>query len=57
VLDPRSAANKYGCPPQPAPAFAAFGSSTASTISAGAFAAADRLRARLVQAAAAEPAS
>lgn len=57
VLDPRSAANKYGCPPQPAPAFAAFGSSTASTISTGAFAAADRLRSRLGQAAAGEPAS
>lgn len=56
VLDPRSAANKYGCPPQPEPAFAAFGSSTASTISTGAFAAADRLRGRLVQAAADEPA-
>jgi hypothetical protein len=57
TLDPRSAANKYGCPPLPAPAFAAFGSSTASTISSGAFAAADELRARLDAAASLEPAA
>lgn len=56
AVDPRSALNKYGCPPLPAPAFAAFASSTASTISSGAFAAADRLRSRLVEAATDEPA-
>ena len=40
-------ANKYGCAPRPAPDLAAFGSSTASTISEAGFAAAERLRTRL----------
>ena len=40
-------ANKYGCSPRPAPEVAAFGSSTASTISETAFLAAERLRTRL----------
>jgi selenocysteine lyase/cysteine desulfurase len=57
ALDPKNAANKYGCPPFPAPTFAAFGSSTASTISTDAFAAAERLRVRLAGAATDEPAA
>lgn len=43
--------NKYGCAPFPDDAIAAFGSSTASSISANGFAAADRLRQRLLLAA------
>ena len=43
--------NKYGCSPLPDPDVVALGSSTASGISAAGFAAADRLRSRLVQAA------
>jgi hypothetical protein len=43
--------NKYGCAPCPDPDIAAFGSSTASTISQRGFAAADRLRDRLIDAA------
>jgi hypothetical protein len=39
--------NRYGCGPQPDPAIAAFGSSTASTISTAAFAAVERLAGRL----------
>ena len=39
--------NRYGCGPQPEPAIAAFGSSTASTISTAAFAAVERLAGRL----------
>lgn len=41
--------NKYGCTPFPDSGLLAFGSSTASTISESAFAAADRLRAKIVQ--------
>lgn len=43
--------NKYGCSPFPDSDVVALGSSTASVISAAGFAAADRLRSRLVQAA------
>ena len=39
AIDPATGANKYNCSPQPAPALLAYGSSTASTISAEAFAA------------------
>ena len=55
ALDPRTAANKYGCLSQPDPAIAAFGSSTASTISEPAYAAADWLRHRLAALADTEP--
>jgi selenocysteine lyase/cysteine desulfurase len=51
VPDPKRGLNKYGCSPFPDPDLAAFGSSTASTISSTAFAAADRLRERLAAAA------
>lgn len=54
LLDAARAANKYGCPPFPDTQLAAFGSSTASVISAEGFAAADRLRLRLSLAAASE---
>jgi hypothetical protein len=50
-IDPRSATNRYGCPSSPDPAVAAFGSSTASTVSPAGFAAAARLRLRLLSAA------
>ncbi|MHB1100056.1 MAG: hypothetical protein ACYCZR_10920, partial [Burkholderiales bacterium] len=43
-----SGVNEYGCGPYPDPELAEFGSSTASTISESGFAAADALRARLV---------
>lgn len=43
--------NRYGCSPLPDPEVVALGSSTASGISVAGFAAADRLRTRLVQAA------
>ena len=46
-LDPVSGLNKYGCRPFPDSALLGFGSSTASTISDGAYQAADRLRERL----------
>lgn len=46
-IQPGSHLNKYGCQPFPAADRIAFASSTASQISAGAFAAADRLRDRL----------
>jgi selenocysteine lyase/cysteine desulfurase len=49
-IAPGSQANKYGCQPFPASDRMAFASSTASTISAQAFEAADRLRNRLVAA-------
>lgn len=55
ALDPDHVLNKYGCQPFPDPDLAAFGSSTASVISAEGFAAADRLRHRLFPAAGAEP--
>ena len=54
VIDPQSGANRYGCAPLPDPAVASFGSSTASLISTSGFAAADRLRRRLLQGADAE---
>ncbi len=47
AIDPASGRNRYGCAPMPEPAVAAFGSSTATSISAAGFAAADRLRQRL----------
>ena len=56
VLDPLSAINQYGCPALPDPDLLAFGSSTASVISPAGYAAADRLRERLQQAVAREPA-
>ncbi|MBV8537637.1 MAG: hypothetical protein JO128_18720 [Alphaproteobacteria bacterium] len=56
VLDPHRHTNKYGCGPLPDPELLAFGSSTASVISDRGFAAAERLRRRLVKAAASEPA-
>lgn len=49
ALDPASGLNQYGCPPFPEPDVAAFGSSTASAISGLGFAAASRLRGRLLQ--------
>ena len=49
-LDAAGRANRYGCAPRPDETLVAFGSSTASTISRDAFAAADRLRARLLNA-------
>ncbi|MDB5409679.1 MAG: hypothetical protein JWL84_4591 [Rhodospirillales bacterium] len=51
TIDLGKTRNKYGCAPHPDPAIAAFGSSTASTISPRGFAAADRLRGRLIAAA------
>lgn len=51
ALDPDSGLNKYGCRPYPDRSLLAFGSSTASTISQASFAAANRLRERLLQAA------
>ncbi|MHB8426473.1 MAG: hypothetical protein ACYDGU_01745 [Acidiferrobacterales bacterium] len=47
ALDPHSGMNRYGCPPFPASGMAAFGSTTASVISAPAFHAADSLRDRI----------
>ncbi len=55
ALDAVSGLNKYGCRPFPDPQLLAFGSSTASVISAPGFAAADRLRDRLVRDAGAAP--
>ena len=52
ALDPFTGRNRYGCCPSPDPALADFGSSTASVISQGGFAAAEALRQRLY---AAEP--
>ena len=46
-LDASTAINQYGCPPLPDPDLLAFGSSTASVISARGYAAADQLRQRL----------
>jgi hypothetical protein len=56
VLDRTRGSNKYGCSPFPDASLAAFGSSTASTISATGFAAAERLRDRLEAAASHESA-
>ncbi len=50
ALDTDRALNRYGCSPLPDPALAAFGSSTASSISPAGFAAANCLRQRLQQA-------
>jgi hypothetical protein len=47
VCDPAHGQNKYGCLPWPEPNVLAYGSSTASTITPGSFAAAERLRRRL----------
>jgi predicted RNA methylase len=55
ALDPDAASNKYGCQPFPDPSLAAFGSSTASDISATGFAAADHLRHKIFLAAETEP--
>ncbi len=46
---PGGGANRYGCAPRPDAELIGFGSSTASTISADAFAAADSLRRRLLE--------
>jgi len=45
-IDPVTGASRYGCRPLPAPTLAAFGSSTASTISGPAYAAAEGLQER-----------
>jgi glutamate/tyrosine decarboxylase-like PLP-dependent enzyme len=50
-LDPATGLNIYGCAAQPRPEALAFGSSTASTISAQAYAAANALRRQLIEAA------
>jgi glutamate/tyrosine decarboxylase-like PLP-dependent enzyme len=50
-LDPATGLNIYGCAPHPRPEALAFGSSTASTISAQAYAAAEALRQQLIDAA------
>lgn len=47
AVDAGTGLNRYGCAPQPDAAIAAFGSSTASTISTAAFAAVERLAGRL----------
>lgn len=49
ALDQCSHTNAYGCGPSPQDGVAAFGSSTASTISEAGFVAADILRARLLE--------
>jgi hypothetical protein len=56
ALDRPGGVNRYGCPAGPVVGEAAFGSCTASTISADGFAAAQRLRGRLSLALAEEPA-
>jgi hypothetical protein len=48
-IDPNTGLNGYGCSPQPRPSAITFASCTATSISAGAFAAADALRQRLVE--------
>ncbi|MBP9712224.1 MAG: hypothetical protein KBD60_00865 [Sterolibacterium sp.] len=53
--DPRTGRNAYGCSVLPEPALLSFGSSTASTLSVGGYAAADALRARLQQSLAHQP--
>jgi hypothetical protein len=57
ALDPLAMTNKYGCAALPDPELLAFGSSTASGISAEGFTAADQLRQQLLTAAASEPAA
>ncbi|CAN5402390.1 hypothetical protein BH11PSE11_BH11PSE11_14780 [soil metagenome] len=49
-VDGAKGVNRYGCSPLPTPHVAAFGSSTATSISKAGFAAADRLRSRLLAA-------
>lgn len=49
-IDPARGFNKYGCRPTPDPDLAAFGSSTASSVSRRGFAAADQLRRKLLAA-------
>lgn len=51
ALDPHSGLSKYGCQPHPDASLLAFGSSTASVVSAAAYAAAQQLRERLTEAA------
>lgn len=48
LLDLLRGTNRYGCVPYPDPGMLAFGSSTASSISEDGFAAAERLRQRLL---------
>lgn len=55
ALDETSGANRYGCGPAPDAGIRAFGSSTASTISAPAYAAVERLTGRLAEQAQREP--
>jgi len=50
TLAPGQTANRYDCPPRPDAQLLAFGSSTASVISPAGFAAAERLRHRLLRA-------
>ena len=50
AIDPLRGLNKYGCATLPDPQLLGFGSSTASTISAAGFAAAEKLRRRLLRA-------
>ena len=50
-VDPATGLNAYGCAPHPRPETLAFGSSTASSISAQAYAAAEALRKELIGAA------
>jgi glutamate/tyrosine decarboxylase-like PLP-dependent enzyme len=50
-VDPATGLNAYGCAPHPRPEALAFGSSTASSISAHAYAAAEALRRELIGAA------
>jgi selenocysteine lyase/cysteine desulfurase len=50
-LDPATGLNVYGCAPHPRPDALAFGSSTASSVSARAYAAAEALRQELITAA------
>lgn len=55
ILDPLSGLNKYGCGPLPDPELLAFGSSTASAISMEGYAAANRLRQKLLEAIGSQP--
>ncbi len=57
AIDPQTGLNRYGCAPSPQPQMAAFGSSTASTVSQAGFLAADNLRRVLADAAEREPAA
>ncbi|MFA5824492.1 MAG: hypothetical protein WC825_00810 [Gallionellaceae bacterium] len=57
ILNPATGSNKYGCRPRPDTNIAAFGSATATTISASSFFAANQLRNRLAQHAATEDAA